>query len=554
MTVNAASNAITYVANGSTTEWVIPFPVIESEFIRVFITDALGSQVELPPSVFTVIIDPTIGSNPTSQGGKVIYPTIGAPLVAGNNLTIVRDLPAVQSVSISNQSIIYPPIIEQEFDYLTLLSQRGSQDISRAFKVGFQDPIPAIVPPVAQRASHSAFFDSLGNLTPGSIPGPGVFISAAMTPVVEAATLALARQLMGISPNPFDVSGAFAVTPSNDRQVVNLKGGFYTVTVSESTGFLPSFWTFLYNTSNRGKSISIFGFSPFILWPGQFVWIFNTGSGWAPTTPGRWFSLTTQNFFVDPLLGNDLNDGLAAGDQAWKTIQGAVNIISSFVDGPFIVNLANGTHQVGSGIICNKRQPGSTMYNFIGNVNTPSSVIVNCDNLGQTFIVRDGAIVNISGIKFTSTGGTGLRAIWAINSGTCYVVKVVFDRFSSAAGFGGSGHMVSAQGGTIQVIDDYHISGSAQIHLMAWWHSRIIFDKPNGGVTVTIDNSVTFDGFFNCYYVSVVAFWQTGHFTNPGFVNSTNVNVAYNSVVFGNSSGIPGTAGSVDEGHGGYWV
>jgi hypothetical protein len=198
MTVNNADSTITYLANGSTTEWVFSFPGIDPTFIEVFLTDAGGGQVQLNPSQYQVILNPTIDPNPTSQGGKVIYPIIGSPLANGNTLTIVRNLPVEQTVSLSNQSIIYPTVIEEEFDYLTLLTRVGSEGISRAFKVGFNDPIPAIVPPVAERANQGAFFDSLGNLTPGGIPGPGVFISAAMTPVVQAVSIASARNLMGV--------------------------------------------------------------------------------------------------------------------------------------------------------------------------------------------------------------------------------------------------------------------------------------------------------------------------------------------------------------------
>lgn len=198
MTVNNADSTITYLANGSTTQWTFSFPAVDAAFIEVFLTDAEGGQIQLAPSQYQVILDPTIGSNPTSQGGKVIYPIIGSPLANGNSLTIVRNLPVEQNVSLSNQSIIYPPVIEEEFDYLTLLTRVGSEGISRAFKVGFSDPIPALVPPVAERANHQAFFDSQGNLTPGEVPSGGVFVSAAMIPVVQAANIPLARTLLDI--------------------------------------------------------------------------------------------------------------------------------------------------------------------------------------------------------------------------------------------------------------------------------------------------------------------------------------------------------------------
>lgn len=199
MTVNTASNKITYTANGSTTQWTFPFPGIDAQFIEVTIVDTFGTVINIDPDFYSVFLNAPIDPNPTGQGGYVTYPLTGPPLAAGSLLSIIRNLPAVQSTSIANQSIVYPPVIEQEFDYLTLLMQGGVEEFTRAFRVGPADPPPAIVPPVAQRAGHSAFFDSLGNLTPGDIPGPGVFISAVMTPVVEAATLPLARQLMGIT-------------------------------------------------------------------------------------------------------------------------------------------------------------------------------------------------------------------------------------------------------------------------------------------------------------------------------------------------------------------
>jgi len=199
MTVNTVSSKISYLANGSSTVWNFGFPGIDPSFIEVFIIDGAGTITPVDPAFFSVTLNPPIDPNPTSHGGSVTYPLTGPPLAVGNQITISRELPAIQEVSLSNQSIVYPPVIEQEFDYLTLLNQRGAEEFSRAFRVGPQDPIPALVPPVVQRANKAAFFDSAGNLTPGTVPGPGVFISAAMTPVVEAATLPLARDAMGVT-------------------------------------------------------------------------------------------------------------------------------------------------------------------------------------------------------------------------------------------------------------------------------------------------------------------------------------------------------------------
>lgn len=203
MTVNTITNKITYTANGATTQWTFPFPAVDESYIKVSITNNQGLITFLPSSGFSVFLNPPIDPNPTSVGGFV---TILPPVAVGNTITILRMLPALQSTSISNQSIVYPPVIEQEFDYLTLLCQEATNAVTdiiglldRFFGVGPTDPVPAKVPPVGLRAGQAAFWDMSGNLTSGSIPGPGVFISSAMIPVVEATSIPLALAALGFS-------------------------------------------------------------------------------------------------------------------------------------------------------------------------------------------------------------------------------------------------------------------------------------------------------------------------------------------------------------------
>lgn len=198
MTVSSETNQVTYQANGSTTQWSFPFAYVDASTIFVTLTDSEGTSTVISPAFYNVILNPPIGPNPTGAGGIVVYPNSGPPLPLGNAVTISRELEAIQPVSLTNQSIIYPPVIEKEFDYLTMLRQQGVAEASRAFRVGLQDPIPRIVPSVAQRRQQGAFFDANGDLVPGQAPGGAVFISAAMQPVVGAGTLAAARTLMGL--------------------------------------------------------------------------------------------------------------------------------------------------------------------------------------------------------------------------------------------------------------------------------------------------------------------------------------------------------------------
>jgi hypothetical protein len=215
MTVNTTTSIITYAGNGSTTLWSFPFPAIDPTFIQVFITDPTGNVTQQAANLYTVTLNSPIAPNPTAAGGTVLFPLIGSPLAVGNQITILRNLPATQTVSISNQSIVYPPVIEKEFDYLTLLGQQTLTGSTRAFSVGPSDPIPALVPPVALRKSQGAFFDLFGNLTAGAFTSPGVVVSAAMQPVVGASTLPLAQVAMGVAPinSPVFTGSPQAPTP-----------------------------------------------------------------------------------------------------------------------------------------------------------------------------------------------------------------------------------------------------------------------------------------------------------------------------------------------------
>ena len=197
MTVNQASNKITYTANGSTTQWNFAFSFVDATDFQVFITDPTGVITQLASTAFTVVGNPVIAPNPTPTGGFILYPISGTPLAAGNLLTIIRILPEVQPDSISNQSIVYPPVVEAEFDYLTMVDQQLDERISRAIIAAPSDPPMLPLPPAAFRANQQAVFDANGNLIAGGAV-IGTVISPPMVPVVTAPTLPAARTAMGV--------------------------------------------------------------------------------------------------------------------------------------------------------------------------------------------------------------------------------------------------------------------------------------------------------------------------------------------------------------------
>jgi hypothetical protein len=198
MTVNNAAGKITYLGNGSTTAFTFSFSTPDAQSIKVIVVDSNGVVSLQPPGSYSVVLNPLVGANPTPAGGVVNFPLVGPPLPAGSTIVIVRVLDVIQPVSLSNQQTLYPIVIEKEFDYLTMLDQSSSENATRAFTANIVDPVPTPTMPVAQRANHFVYFDANGDLVPGATPVGTAIISAAMEPVVAAATTAIALQLLGV--------------------------------------------------------------------------------------------------------------------------------------------------------------------------------------------------------------------------------------------------------------------------------------------------------------------------------------------------------------------
>src|SRR5262252_3898378 len=116
MTVNSTLNKITYLGNGATTSFPFSFAVIKASDIQVFFTDVNGNVTLLSPSVYTITINPTTGTNPTPVGGNVIYNPAGVPIPSGTSLTVIRTEALIQSTSLANQGTLYQQVLEQTLD------------------------------------------------------------------------------------------------------------------------------------------------------------------------------------------------------------------------------------------------------------------------------------------------------------------------------------------------------------------------------------------------------------------------------------------------------
>ncbi len=197
MTVSTTSNKIIYDGDNSNTSWAFTFPGVAAADILVYITDSDGDITQISSNLYSVTLNPAISPNPTSIGGTVVYPLTGSPLATGNTITIIRTLPLTQGTSLNNQGTLLQSVIESTLDYETMTVQQLNELLGRQLTVPVSDPTPGELPSATARANLLLGFDSDGDPT-AVASGSSATVSAAMIPVVGAATLAAARTAMGL--------------------------------------------------------------------------------------------------------------------------------------------------------------------------------------------------------------------------------------------------------------------------------------------------------------------------------------------------------------------
>lgn len=121
MTVATNVNKITYQANGAVTKWPFIFPVLNASHLKVIVTDPAGEETTLESNYYVDL-----------QTSAVTYPVTGAPLAAGNKITLLRLLPAVQNIDLENQGPFEAETLERGYDYLTMLVQQLDERTHRA--------------------------------------------------------------------------------------------------------------------------------------------------------------------------------------------------------------------------------------------------------------------------------------------------------------------------------------------------------------------------------------------------------------------------------------
>jgi hypothetical protein len=130
------------------------------------------------------------------------------------------------------------------------------------------------------------------------------------------------------------ITTTYSVVASDAGKTIAAGGAaFYTITLGAASGFATEFAVRIHNEDAvRGKRVSPNGLTSFILYPGQTVIIYKQNNAWKRDPHyQRWAAPGgTPTFHVHPTIGDDNNDGLAAGaGGALATIQAAVNAVQN---------------------------------------------------------------------------------------------------------------------------------------------------------------------------------------------------------------------------------
>lgn len=160
MTVSSQTNNATFVGNGVTTDFPLPFRFFSnSDVFAYFIDPTTGAST---PMVLGTDYTLAGAGEPEVNGNAVSVLTTTAPLANGRGLYVERIMQEVQSTDIVNQGEFFASTHEDVFDRMTMLIQQANANSNGAIRVAIGDPEPQRLAPAARRANLILGFDALG--------------------------------------------------------------------------------------------------------------------------------------------------------------------------------------------------------------------------------------------------------------------------------------------------------------------------------------------------------------------------------------------------------
>lgn len=216
MTVATTTARSAQNGDGSSVTFTVPFYFLNATDLLVYVGGVLK----------TLTTDYSVSGAGVSTGGSVTFVT--APASGTGNVVIIRDPDQLQSVKYPSNDQFPSGVTETALDKLTMLVQRIRDLIGRSFTLPDSDSSGASLTVPTPESNYLIGWNSTGTGLANYSGSPSTLVSSAMTPVVQATTLALARSAMGLASGATTTVGTAASldagTSSGNVPVLNSAG------------------------------------------------------------------------------------------------------------------------------------------------------------------------------------------------------------------------------------------------------------------------------------------------------------------------------------------
>ena len=523
---------VQYVADGTQTVFTYPFPIFAAADLQVYLGETFQSAGY------------TVAGAGQSAGGSV---TFAAPPAAATRVTLVRALAIARTTDFQEGGAFRAKTLNDELDRQTAFIQEVGERVERAIVAApTESAAPLVLPPPAQRANTFLAFDAAGAPL-ASAGAADIPVSAAMAPVVQAATTGAARALLKAFGNErLAKSAAYAVANADKAKTIACASGPWTLTFAAATGYDADFFVCVVNESaTRGIKLSPSGNTDIWLFPGQTAFVLRQNTAWRILRPERWRLAAGVTVHVDPAAGSNANDGLAAGaGGALATFAAARDLVCQnfdFAGQTVTIKYPDGTHTVPITMGVAHDWVGGGQLRIDGNSATPANCVLSVTNTHAIHIEgKKSGPVLLRGFKLTTTGAGS-----CVNLASNAWIRIESDfEFSSAA----YGHTQLNGNSLLELAGNYRISGGATIHWTVDQHSvvAVMF-----AITVTLVGTPNFANQFirtmeNSFaYLPAITF--VGSATGARYLADSNgvirTNGAAASYFPGNSAGSVSTGG-----------
>ena len=269
---------------------------------------------------------------------------------------------------------------------------------------------------------------------------------------------------------------------SSDTEIILSGGAFYTFTINAVSTYVDGFTADLINTdTGRGKKLILPDSTTRMLWPHQKLTILKRNGVLIYVPFSLRWSAKGIVFYVDPINGDDGNDGLASGSGAMKTIQPTATFCQFGIDTlgtTAMIQLADGTYS--ENVVVYGDPTGADQIAIQGNLTHPENVCWHPSG-GFALSVQDKGIVTVQGIDFALTGGSGVL----LGARQFSVIDFFRCRFGAA-----SNHLDAAVHAVINAIDQNYEVYSSPVGCHA--HANLSAVIELGGIPCRIPNALTF--------------------------------------------------------------